>query len=206
MGQVLNNSFNNILKNEIKSNKKILKKNNWIIKEYLKCGYINNPKKEYRVQFNFKQIEDANDLVVKFLKYGINAKISIIGKKYIVYINDVSSIKYLLKLLSAKKSLKVFEEELNNKNLNSNINRIVNFEVANIKRATKSGLKQVEEIKKLLEYKNINELDKNIKVVIDARLNNPNVSLNELASIIGNISKSTLNHRFSKIRKMLSGE
>ena len=206
MGQVLSNSFNNKLKNEIKSNKELLKKNIWIRDEYLKCGYINNPKKEHRVQFNFKNIDDANLLVIKLLENGINAKISIMDKKYIVYINDVNSIKSLLKLLSARESLLVFEEESNNKNLNSNINRIVNFEVANIKKATKSGLKQVEDIKKLLEYKNLNDFDKNIRVVIEARLNNPNVSLSELAGIIGNISKSTLNHRFAKIRKMLSGE
>ena len=206
MGQILNNSFNNKLRNEIKKNKKTSKKNLWIKEEYLKCGYINNPKKEHRVWFNFKNINSANFLIIKLLENGINAKISIIDKKYVVYINDISSIKSLLKLLSAKESLIVFEDELNNKNLNSNINRLVNFEVANIKKATKSGLKQVEDIKKLLEYKNINDFDKNLRIVIEARLKNPNVSLSELANIIGNISKSTLNHRFTKIRKMLSGE
>ena len=206
MGQILKNSFNTKLKKEIK-NIKFKNNINFIKEEYLKHGYINNPKKEHRVQFNTKNIESANNLVKELSTFDINSKISVVDKKYIVYINDINSIKQFLIILSAKKSLLFFEKEINNKSLNSNINRIVNFEVANIKKATKSALKQVDDIKKLLEIKKMSELDQNIRLVIEARLNNPTLSLNELSIIIGNISKSTLNHRFSKIRKMLkSGE
>lgn len=202
MGKILNVSFNERVKIEI--NKKInnLTKNKKISKFYLKSGYVNSPTSEYRLQFNLKNIKDANEVLVILYEIGISAKISINKNKYIVYLNDYESIVYLLSYMGAVEASKMFKKEGEKRHLNSNINRIVNFEVANIKKSTEASLRQISDINKLLKIKKLDELDEKLKIVIEARLNNPTATMSELSDIV-KISKSNLNHKLKKIKEMV---
>ncbi len=199
MGKILKNeSFNEKVKDEINS----LKESKKIAKFYLKNGYVNSPTSEYRLQFNLKNIDDANEVLIILYEVGISAKIAISKNRYIVYLNDYESIVKLLYYMGADKASEMFKTEEEKRHLNSNINRIVNFEVANIKKSTEASLRQISDIKKLLKIKKFEELDDKMKIVIEARLNNPTATMSELSDVV-KISKSNLNHKLKKIKEMV---
>ena len=122
-----------------------------------------------------------------------------------MYLADNKSVMELLKILGAKKSLNKYEKIVQKKNKISNINRIVNFETANIKKSVDASLKELDDIKKLLKIYKFKDLDYRLQEVITARRKYKTLSLSELAKKMGNISKNTLSKRFNKI-KLLLGE
>ncbi|MCQ2609746.1 MAG: DNA-binding protein WhiA, partial [Lachnospiraceae bacterium] len=81
------------------------------------------------------------------------------------------------------------------------INRLTNFETANLTRTTIASIKQCVDIDRLLKKKKISTLDDGIQDVIRARKRYKEFSTSELAKKL-NISKSCLIHRLDKIHKM----
>lgn len=208
-------SLNNKLKKEIREHlsidKKNIKKNpdevtkiKYILRtEYIEKGYISDPKKGYHIEYNYKTAKAANDLINILSLVGIDAKISVRDNNYIVYIKNKSFIIKLLDILGSNDVKKKYREisKINSEKLN--VSRKVNFEVANIKKVANASIKQLEEIDMLLQKYSINSLDKDIKDLVIARKQYPTASLTELGEIMGHISKSTINHRFKKIRELI---
>ena len=52
----------------------------------------------------------------------------------------------------------------------------------------------------------MDDLDETLQKIIKCRIKYPYMSLSELADKIGNISKSTINHRFIKIREIIGSK
>ncbi len=173
--------------------------------KFINYGMISDPNVSHRLEFRFKTLKAANTTLQELSIYGIPGKISVSDDKKIirVYIGDAPNIMATLKLLGANESLKKYKKIYDYKQKAKNTNRQVNFEAANIKRSTDAALEQVRIIEKLLKKRKINTIDADLRVVIKARMMNKLISMSELASKIGNISKSALNHRFIRIKKMV---
>ena len=101
-------------------------------------------------------------------------------------------------MLSQNSKLNISEEDFiaRNKNIYTGI------EMSNIKKAVSAGTSQLNDIKKLLKNYKLKNLDPKLQEVIIARKKNPELSLTELSNVIGNISKSAINHRFAKIKEL----
>lgn len=173
--------------------------------KFIKLGLLYDPKREYHLEFRFKNIDDANDTLKELISYDISGKISINEKRkvVIIYIVDLNTIIKTLKLLGADTTLKAYRKVVDDKKRIGNTNRRVNFETANIKKTANAALRQLDDIKKLLKKRDLDTLDVDLRVAIKARTKYKTLSLAELAEKIGNISKNALNHRFMKIRRMI---
>ena len=211
-------SFNKEVKDEIKKHVSKSFKFNFIKASYdltelkkdlrikfINNGFVYNPEIGHHLDYKFKELNDANITLQELSISGVPSKISYKEKTncYYVYITDAYNVIKVLKVLGANKALKYYKEVYEYNLKAKDTNRKVNFETANIKRATDASVKQLKLIEKLLKKKKISELDDDIKVVVKARLKYKMVSMNELSEKIGNISKSAINHRFIKIKKML---
>lgn len=175
-------------------------------KKFLKYGIVYDPNTGHHLEYNFNNLDYANMTIKELSIYDISGKLSITSKKrYIVYIVDSATIMRLLKLLGASNSLKEYEKIYDYKKKVVITNRKVNFETANIKKSVNAAYSQLEVIELLLKKKKMSELDDNIKEVIRARKKYKTASMPELAEKM-DISKSALNHRFIKIRKMIGRE
>ena len=171
--------------------------------KFLKCGVVYEPTHGYHLEYRFKNVDEANETLKELVSFDIEGKLSIDEKrKYaIIYMVDAGNIMETLNILGASLSLKYYKKVVNNKKRIGDTNRIVNFETANIKKSANAILKQLDDIKKLLKKYDIRALDTDLKVVIKARNKYKSLNMSELAKKIG-ISKSALNHRFIRIRKM----
>lgn len=207
-------SFNSKLREEIKShisnlddnktsqyNSKIKIKNNLRTK-YLKFGYITDPKKDIHMEYDLTSVKEANETLEELMKCGISGKLSFRGKKFIVYIKDEKSVLHLLQVLGALNTKSDFESIVKEKTQTLDVSRKINFEMANIKRATQAAINQIEDINIVLKHYDKNEIDTKIYQLMEMRLKNPSASFNELIELMGNVSKSNLNYRFRIIKNM----
>ena len=173
--------------------------------KFLNYGMVYDPSTGHHLEFRFKNLKVANTTIQELSIYGISGKISINEEKktVLVYIGDAKNVMEVLKVLGANESLKKYKKIYEYNEKAKTTNRQVNFETANIKRSAEAALEQVRIIEKLLKKRKIESIDNDLKVVIRARMKYKRVSMSELAEKIGNISKSALNHRFIRIKKMV---
>ena len=87
-------------------------------------------------------------------------------------------------------------------------NRLNNCEQANMDKVFMTANKQINDIEKLYELDMVDLLDEKVKTVIEYRMKYKESSYKELGEIMSfetgtEITKSGLNHRFSKIREIL---
>ena len=83
------------------------------------------------------------------------------------------------------------------------MNRKVNCETANINKAVAASVKQTEDIRFIAETVGLETLDEKLKAAADARLSNPDETLEELGKrMVPPLSKSAVNHRMRKLSQI----
>lgn len=176
---------------------------------FLMCGSINDPKtSRYSLGFVINNIQIANFICKLLNDLGFNGKILKRSKNYVIYLKESEQISDFIKMLGAMNSLFYYEDIRIYRDLQNMVNRINNCEQANIDKVINASYEQLNMINKLKNKVDFDFLDEGIKEVCVYREKYPDVSTRELAEIIsyetGNqISKSGVNHRFRKIKKML---
>lgn len=197
-------TFNNEVGIVELNDKKNVKKD--LRNKFINSGTINDPENSYHMEISLDSAREATFTVREIKSLNINSKYCIRtrsnSKKYVVYIKSREEIRELINILGAKKTYKKYSKVIKEKSINQDINRIVNFEASNIQKAANAGSSQLNDIKKLLKNYKLKNLDPKLQEVIIARKKNPELSLVELANVIGNISKSAINHRFAKIKEL----
>lgn len=172
-------------------------------KRFIKKGHITDPQKDYNFEISIKTETERDKVIEELNFFGVQPKNKIRGKKFLVYCKDAESISTLLSVIGAVRSMMEFENVRIEKQVSSDENRRVNFEVANIKKTVSAGLKQEELIKKLFQKIPEEKLPPKILELCDARRKNPDKSFEELAKIIPNSSKSKINHLFRKMKELV---
>ncbi len=176
---------------------------------FMICGSINDPKtSRYHAEFVIDNESTANYINDLLNELSFNSKAIKRDKRFMVYIKESEKISDFIKLLNALSSLFYYEDiriYRDNKNM---VNRLNNCEQANVDKSVKASNDQLEMISKLRNITDFDLLDEKLKEVCIYREKYPDVSLEELAEIISSevekpITKSGINHRFRKIKKML---
>ena len=113
----------------------------------------------------------------------------------------------LLAFLGAQKCSFDFTDTKIERDIRNNVNRLQNCDIANMTRTVNTSAKQIEMIEKLYEGGFDKMFSAELKMTADIRLNNPDVSLGELAKLHEPaVSKSCVNHRLLKIKEIYETE
>ena len=177
---------------------------------FLICGSVNDPKtSRYHLEFIIENKITANYINDLLQELNFNSKILKREKHYMVYLKESERISDFIKLLNAYNSLFYYEDiriYIDHKNMT---NRLNNCEQANIDKIVFSSNEQLENIQKLKQREDFDLIDDKIKEVCIYKEKYPESSMQELADIISletntKITKSGINHRFRKIKEMVS--
>ena len=177
---------------------------------FISTGSINDPKtSRYHLEFIINDKDYANYISKLLNDFNLNSKVIKREKNYMVYIKEAEKISDYLRIIKAYNAVMYFEDIRIYRDHKNMTNRLNNCEQANMDKIFLTSSRQIKDIEKLKEYDIIDLLDEKIKEVITYRLKYPEVSLQELSDIItsstGNkITKSGLNHRFRKIREIVT--
>ena len=177
---------------------------------FLSKGSINDPKTaRYHLEYLIEEKEEAKLISSLLNTFDLNSKLLSREKGYMVYIKEAEKIGDFLRIISANQAVLYYEDIRIYRDHKNMTNRLNNCEQANIDKVVENATRQIEEIEYLKENLGIDLLDDKTKEAMEYRLKYPEASLLELSEIISYetgkpITKSGLNHRFRKIRELVS--
>jgi len=174
-----------------------------LLAAFLASGFITNPKKSYHLELVTHKKKVAENLFEIMLEISLEPKMTTRKNKYVIYIKNNEEICDFLGIIGAKRSLFKFHETKVEKEIKNRVNRTLNCESANQDKVISTSLTQIQAIEKLIKSGKIETLSEDMKKTAYLRLQNPDMSLSELAEVADfKITKSGLNHRLKKITQL----
>ena len=170
---------------------------------FLTCGTVNDPNKNYHLEFVVPYLNLSRDLKL-FIndndELSVEPKSITRNSNYVVYFKDSESIEDLLTVMGAfNSSLEIMGVKMY-KDMRNNVNRKLNFENANLDKTLDASSKQVDAILHIKNTVGLSYLSEDLKELAEIRLENPDMSLRELGeSLSVSISRSGVNHRLQRI-------
>lgn len=171
---------------------------------FLACGSVNNPEKEYHMEFVMPSLELCNDFgLILIDRYGITPKHAERKNMQIVYIKESENIIDMLTLMGASMSAIEIMNVKMMKDVRNKINRAVNCDNANIEKTLKAADKQLKDIDIIDKYLGLDSLSDSLREMAELRYENPDFNLKQLGEALDPpISRSGANHRLQKIAKI----
>lgn len=174
---------------------------------FLGSGCVIDPNKDYHFEISVESKVYANFVIELMKEFNLNAKFIKRKSTYVIYIKGSDEIAIALALLGANKAVFEYENVRINKSIKNEINRTVNCETANLNKVVEASVRQRQAIEKLKKEDKFSLLNAKLREIASLRLENPDVSLDELASLCSyKISKSGVYHRLNKIIKLAEEE
>ena len=170
---------------------------------FLAAGSVSNPESSYHLEIYTDYREQAEQLVSLIETFNLKPKITTRKNGFLVYIKDSEQIVVLLNIIGAHSALLNFENIRIVKGIRNSINRLVNFETANVNKTVDAAVKQSEYIKLIDRAVGVDSLPAPLRELAELRLQHPEASLQELGELLAPpLGKSGVNHRMRKLEKM----
>lgn len=170
---------------------------------FLACGSVNDPEKEYHLEFTVPDEPLAHELIALLGDIGVTAKCSSRRGQHIVYIKDSESIEDTLTFIGAGQcTLDVINVKIY-KDIRNRANRIANCDTANIDKTVNASIRQIEDISLIAGTQGLESLPDELLEIAQLRLDNAGMSLRDIGESLSEpISRSGVNHRFQRIAKI----
>lgn len=170
---------------------------------FLMGGSISIPKTQnnatgYHMEFSAHNLPFAKTVEEKLSRFGVNFKITEKKEGYLVYAKESDQISDALVLLGASKCMFSMEDLKIERSLRNTANRQANCTLANIDKSVAASARQLEAINSLILKGKMNTLSPQLKEMAEARIEEPDASIAELAQKL-NISKSGAVHRMNSL-------
>ncbi len=178
---------------------------------FLAKGSMNSPKSSsYHLEFSFRDQNYAK-WIMKLLQHypfrQFSAKLVQRRNQYVVYLKRSDEISDFLIILKAKESCLEFENVRVERDFANVTNRLSNLDSANYSKTLKSSELQIEEINYFVDKLGWDGIqNEKLKTLMKLRLDHPDASLNELATLLSEelnttISRSNINHLFRHLNE-----
>lgn len=170
---------------------------------FLSAGSMSDPQKSYHFEIVCAVQKKAKQLQEIMNCFGLDAKIVIRKKSYVVYLKEGSQIVDILNIMEAHVALMELENVRILKEMRNFVNRKVNCETANINKTVSAAVRQVEDITYIQETIGFEKLADGLRDIALARLANPEATLKELGDFLSPpVGKSGVNHRLRKLSEI----
>lgn len=175
---------------------------------FLAGGSVTDPVKGYHVEFattHSSVARECNSLIQEVL--GFQPKAATRGGGHILYLKQSDLISDCLTFLGAPVAAMGIMEAKLEKELNNKVNRRCNCDDANTSKVVEAAQEQLTAIRLLQEKGHYGSLPAKLLQAADARMQNPEASLTELAAMMQPpISKPAMNHRLQKLVRLAQEE
>ncbi len=170
---------------------------------FLSCGYINDPEKNYHLEFCAQYKNLSNDLATLLSEVeecNLTPKTVLRNGSYVVYFKDSEQIMDLLTYMGAPVSAMDVMNAKAYKEVRNVTNRRTNSELANIAKTATAAARQLAAIEKLDNTIGLSSLPDQLRDIAYLRRDNPELSLRDLGELLSPpISRSGVNHRLLKL-------
>ncbi|MBQ2756066.1 MAG: DNA-binding protein WhiA [Oscillospiraceae bacterium] len=170
---------------------------------YLSCGSISDPNKSYHIELAVPFLNLSKELALMLSQLLSMPKSVRRRGDYVLYYKESEHIEDFLTFIGAPmKALEIMEIKVV-KDVRNKVNRRTNCETANIDKTVVASARQVADIRLICEKKGMEFLPENLRELAQLRLENPEMSLAELGSVLKKpISRSGVNHRLERLAEI----
>lgn len=170
---------------------------------FLACGSVNDPAKEYHLEFTVPDEQIAAVLTGLLGDIGVTARVAVRRGQLVVYIKGSESIEDTLTFIGAQQCTLDLMNVKIYKDVRNKANRMANCDAANIDKVVNAALKQIEDIRLIAAEKGLESLPVELREVAELRLENEGMSLKDIGESLSEpISRSGVNHRFKRLAKI----
>ena len=170
---------------------------------FLAAGSMSNPEKSYHIEIVCAAEKKAKQLKDIINRFGLDAKVIVRKKSYVVYLKEGSQIVDLLSVMEAPVALMEMENIRILKEMRNSVNRKVNCETANINKTVSAAVKQADDIRYIRDTIGLGALPEGLQEIAGLRLEYPNATLKELGDLLlVPLGKSGVNHRLRKLSEI----
>lgn len=175
----------------------------YIVGSFLGAGSITSPDKGYHMEIVAGNLNYARELSEILEHFNIYPKIASRKDDNFLYLKEGESIADFLALIGAYQNMFKFEDIRVFKEIKNNVNRVMNFESANMDKTINASIKHVDDIEFIIDKKGLDYLNENLREIAIARLEYPEDSLKQLGERLDPpVGKSGVNHRLKKIHEI----
>ena len=167
---------------------------------FLSCGTVSSPEKDYHLEFIVAYLNLTKSLVTLLQEMELEPKLTNRKGYHIIYFKDSEAIEDCLYMMGASSSMFDMMNVKIVKEIRNSANRRANCETANIEKTVRAAAPQLAAIMKLKKTGNFELLSPPLQEMAEMRLQNPDLSLSELAELFNPpLSRSGANHRLKRI-------
>lgn len=166
-------------------------------------GSVTDPVKRYHLELATSHLQVSRELESLLRDNGFPPKGISRNGSYITYFKQSDQIEDFLTLIGAPVAAMNVMSAKMEKDLRNSVNRRLNCDNANLDKAVDAAQEQIEAIRRLKGAGILEQLPKKLQTTAAARVENPELSLSELAEELDPpVTKSCLNHRLRKLLEM----
>lgn len=170
---------------------------------FLAGGSVNDPEKEYHLEFTAPSESLARELITLLSDIGVTSGQALRRGQQVVYIKGSESIEDTLTFIGAQQcTLDLINVKIY-KDIRNKANRIANCDSANIDKLVRASMRQIDDIKLISEVQGLESLSEELREIAEIRLANTDMSLQDIGdSLKEPISRSGVNHRFKRLARI----
>lgn len=170
---------------------------------FLIAGYAGDPISDYRIEIRVAHSAYVEPLMMFFHGQNIVPNIARRGHTSILYLRDGEQIADFLAFIGAHRSVVFYESIRAEKEVRSQVNRVVNCDTANAMRQAEAGMKRAEKIRHLIENSKGSDIPQELMETARVFLDNPGLSIKDIGDLMEPpIGKSGMHHRLKKLEQM----
>lgn len=170
---------------------------------FLSCGTVSSPQKNYHLEFSVAYMNLSKSFVTLLQEMELSPKTSNRKGYHIIYFKESEQIEDFLYIMGASTAMFDMMNVKIVKEIRNSANRKANCETANIDKMIRAASPQVSAILKIKDKGAFDALPESLKEMAEIRLDNPDMSLQELTEMFDPpLSKSGVNHRLKKLIKI----
>ncbi len=170
---------------------------------FLAGGSITDPGKGYHMEFITSHYSVSREACAILRELGFNPGEVARGGNYVIYFKQSEVIEDLLTTLGAPLAAMEIMNAKVEKEITNKVNRRLNCDEANLDKVVNAAQDQLRAIRALEERGRLADLSPKLREAARLRLENPELSLSQLADIASPpVSKSSLHHRLKKLMEM----
>ena len=173
---------------------------------FLAGGSVTDPSKSYHLELNTTHRSVDRELLVLLREAGFDPKSADRNGTHMAYFKQSEAIADFLTAIGAPLAAMELMNAKAEKDLRGGVNRRVNCDAHNLDKAVDAAQAQIEVIRRLAERMDLKELPPKLAEAARLRLDNPDLTLTELAELCEPpITKSSLSHRLKKLGELAEG-
>lgn len=167
---------------------------------FLGAGHVHPPQRGYHLEFILRHQELVEPCAQLMADTGIPVRVARRRDGYALYVRGGEQVAYTLTIMGAHQAVLKFEDARVYRDVRGLVNRLTNAEAANLNKAATAAVKQVQDIQLIAANGGLSSLTESLRVVAEARLEHPELSLRELGQQLSPpLSKSAVAHRMRRI-------